>query len=154
MSTVRVQFNSVEKTKLIEYLKDKESSYSHRTKTLEREYGLLMECKEKLPKELGESYFHQLKNQIQNWKINIACLKKESKVFTVFIQGLEKGEVIEGKKTKEILNDLYLVECQGFKKVEKKFEYYPRLKKAKEATLYEFANKIKMFMESEYVQVA
>ncbi len=123
-------------------------------RTMEKEYEMLQECLIRPPSSVTGRWLNDLTNRIGEYDLIMRDFKASEKQYIDIIDGIVKGlEVPVGTAIVKALHELYNKEREK-KQVENKYQYYPRLKKAKEASLYVFSNKVKIIMESEYVKVA
>ncbi len=154
MQVTIVDLNHEEREKLVNFLKDKEVVFKRRLQVMDKESKMLAEVQAKPPASVTEAWLKDLAARIKEYSNildgNKASIHQYNEIITGIVNGTEApiGDLIVNA-----LYELYNLE-RGKKQVEQKYQYYPRLKKAKEAALYVFSNKVKIIMESEYVKVA
>lgn len=142
-----------EKEKLIKYFREQSASYSGRKSILGVESKLIEDVIPKIPANAPDTYVVQLKAKATEWKNKLIDIDNKVSIFNAICSSISDNKVINIKDIKSYLADLAQRE-RGTKKVDAVYNYYPSLKKAKELSLHEFANKIKTIMEYEHVKIA
>lgn len=149
-----VEFSTEEKKRLIDFLEEKKTGLTRSKVSLEREGKILNKVASESPNAVPEKYVLEVRKRIEEYKIRIKNGINLIKEFDVIISKLTNKEAFNANILhKADLVELYRNET-GKKALSVAYNYYPRLKKAKEASLYVFANKIKTIMEHENVKVA
>lgn len=154
MSVTTIQFSSEEKSKLAVYLTDRIKGILNKQNALIKEHAILEASSVNIPSGAPESFIDHLRQKKEEWFNNINNIEFEVKGLNTFIKVINEGETFKvATNYKNVLKELRDREKRS-KPLEDKFNFYPRLKKAKEESIYEFAYKIEILMEAEHVKVA
>lgn len=149
-----VKFTADEKEKLVTFLKEKATFFKKRVITMKKELQMLKSCLEVKPVSVTSKWTEDLHARIKDYSERIELLYSGEGRYTQLITGVTLNSTIkiDAQIARDFL-ELYNREREG-RKIEPIYKYYPRLKKAKEAALYVFSEKIKIFMESKNVKIA
>lgn len=154
MQVTIVNLTNEEREKLTNFIKDKQATVSKRLQVMDKESKMLAECKAKPPSSVTAKWLQDLVTRITEYEGLMSNLKSSVQDYVNIINCIVAGEEMRvGANVINTLYELYTREREK-KQVDTKYQYYPRLKKAKEASLYVFSNKVKIIMESKYVKVA
>lgn len=155
MQVTEVNFTNEEKTKFLDYLKEQKDNAEASISTLDREKGILQKCREMTPPDAPMEWVKSLADRMNEYAERIQYIQDTVDITKKIAKSTTEGKIEMPVKGlfKDILTTLHARESHK-KHIEKKYSYYPRLKKAKEQSMYVFANKIKIIMESENVRFA
>lgn len=142
-----------EKQKITTFILNLKTSYESKAEAYTKELPLLEKCLQETPKDASATWITALKNKITEWKTNASRFSTEIANYEAVIIKLNSKKEENFIKYSNIFTPLYISE-KSKKLTDTKYKYYPRLKKAKEQSLYVFANKLKTIMESENVKIA
>lgn len=154
MEIVNIHFSSEEKEKLISFLADNEKKLIAKKTVLEKEVYLLAECISTNLPNAPNGFLTKLADRVAERKDVCTTIYRSIDVLNGLIKGVQDTlNVSIDNGLRLVLSELYNKEHKN-KSLSGQYNYYPRLKRAKEVYIYEFANKIQTIMESENVRIA
>lgn len=144
-----------EKGRLIEYLSHTINSFTTQEANMTREailYKKVLSSGEG-DKDIPDSYIREIKDRHSNCLLIIQNTVRDIRMLKKHVEALTTGGTISIDTIgRSIYGSIYQQERRTTA-IDSKYNFYPRLKKAKEANLYVFRSKIKSIMESEHVKI-
>lgn len=154
MPALEVKLQPDEKAKLISFFENKIIYYNKQAIALKNEFDLLLKIKAKSPTD-SKTWNAELNIKITGYEERIKLQKDLENDVRHTITFVNQGsEFIIQTSISTCLKEFYNSEkTYAHRSLSKTLKYYPRLKKAKEASIYDFCNKIKTFLEAKNVKV-
>lgn len=157
MEVTVINFTDGERSKFIKFLANKHVNTIKRKEVTEKELSIIRNCLDKAPigdnKAMRDGLNERIKAYEQSCKNSDSIVSKLDE----FITGVEnRKETSISTHIYECITDLYRHEKSNVKHGSDihMYKYYPRMKRAKEKSLYVFVDKIKLITEAQNVRFA
>ena len=152
VAVVEISLSQEEKNKLIQYAEDRKKEQELQLHLLETvELPILTKCLSSVV-DAPVAWVTALNSKIHLWETSINNIHSKCKEYASFISMLTDGKAHDFTKYAYIIEYLYLTE-RSTTKLSSEYKYYPRLKRAKERTMYVFSNKLKTIMETRHGKI-